>query len=70
MGHSLVLDADRLLLQIEHHCNEDISIEFTYTHQRHGEGRYGIPLASESNSSNECSFLTGIIETSDCFSFL
>jgi len=68
LGHSLGPDADQLLLQIKHRFDEDICLQLAYVHQRHGQGQYGISLASDSKMSNEDGFLSGIIETSDCIS--
>jgi len=67
LGHPLGPDADQLTIEINHQFNEDTSLQFTYIHQRHGEGQKGIPLPADPVVANENRFLTGIVEKSDSF---
>jgi hypothetical protein len=67
IGSPLGPDADQLYLEVTHQLSDKFNLSFSYTHERHGEGRVGIPSPSDPEIANENIFLSGIIEKRNAY---
>jgi len=67
IGNPLGPDADQLYLELAHNLSDRLNLSLSYTHERHGEGQTGIPLASDPVIANENIFLSGIIEKQQAY---